>query len=166
MPASRHDADEILAAALAAGRTMASAAEAAGVCTKTVRRRLDDPDFRSQVADLKRETTGRAVALLAENAAGAVVELTKLSTGSASEKIRLVASKAVVELALRGLQWEDDRPRSGGVHVTGQQQIITGTDTIRMLQEFEKETGVRIGPRSMLEIQEAVDQVLPPEITG
>jgi hypothetical protein len=160
MPSSRHDADAILAAALAAGRTMASAAEAAGVCTKTASRRLADPAFRRLVADLKREATGRAIALLAENAAGAVVELTKLSTGSASEKIRLVASKAVIELALRGGQWEDDRPQPGGDSSAN----VSVEQAFALLQAVELKTGQPIMSEAMLSIEQEAAQVLPEAI--
>lgn len=48
--------DALLIAALVAGQTQAAAARTAGVCEKTVRRRITDPDFRRQLDEARQAT--------------------------------------------------------------------------------------------------------------
>ena len=77
-PRPRRDIDDLLAFHLASGLTIAMAAERAGICERTARRRLADSNFRKRIDDLRSEAVGRAVAMLADGitkAAGWFVRL-------------------------------------------------------------------------------------------
>jgi hypothetical protein len=102
----RFEADDVIATALAAGKPIAQAAKEGQVCTKTVRRRLDDPDFRRKVDRLKAEAVSQGVALLGRSVTGAAVELARLLK-SDDEKIRLQAAKEIVGLTLKARQLTD-----------------------------------------------------------
>ena len=65
----------MLIAALAAGVTYDAAAAQAGVSERTVRRRLDDPEFCRQVNDARHEVVARAVAQLSAASTEAVEAL-------------------------------------------------------------------------------------------
>lgn len=90
----------ILAAALAAGRTHAQAAEAAGVSSKTVQRRLGIPAFRRLVADIRRERvdtlTGRLLEL-----ADASLEVFAAAVEDDHPQIRLQGAKAILDYTRR-----------------------------------------------------------------
>lgn len=60
--------DEAIVAALAGGATYANAATAAGVSSRTVRRRMEDPDFRGEVAAARRQAVEQIRARLTANA--------------------------------------------------------------------------------------------------
>lgn len=68
----RSGADELLAAELAAGKTVREAATAAGVSERTAHRRLESATFRARVAELHsalvRTAAGRLVAGMSEAA--------------------------------------------------------------------------------------------------
>lgn len=99
-PRAKRDIDGALALYLASGMTIANAAERAGVCERTARRRLKEPKFRRRLDALKREVVGRAVAMLANGMAHAAERLIGL-VDSPDEKIALTASKAVLEIGMR-----------------------------------------------------------------
>src|SRR5690606_5038827 len=76
--AGRTRADEALIAKLAAGSTVAEAAEAARVAERTVYRRLADKSFRAELSRARARVVDRAVGRLAEatvTAADALVAL-------------------------------------------------------------------------------------------
>lgn len=135
----RHDADEALAAQLAAGLTVPAAAAKVGVGERTVRRRLKDPAFRQQVNDLKAEIVSRGVSILGRSMSGAAAELAKLMT-SKDERIRLHAAKSVIELTIKTRAAEDLERRianlesrlleeqGGGVDGTSDETGEEGTD--------------------------------------
>lgn len=84
--------------ALARGETAAAAARAAGVHERTVRRRLDDPAYRAEVARLRTELFGRAVGILASGAEGAAHALLRLTEEAEADHVVLQASKALLDL--------------------------------------------------------------------
>jgi molybdenum-dependent DNA-binding transcriptional regulator ModE len=89
-----------LALALAAGRTVKKAAAAVGLSERSVYRRLADPVFRRQVADLRRQFVARAVGRMCRGTTKAATRLLKL-VDNADAKVALGAAKAVLELAVR-----------------------------------------------------------------
>jgi hypothetical protein len=103
----RSGADAVLVAVLAAGATYDAAAAQAGVSERTVRRRMDEPEFRQQVdaarADLVTQTTARLVSASVE----AVATLEALLGPETPPAQRLGAAKAVIELATRLREQED-----------------------------------------------------------
>jgi hypothetical protein len=84
---------EALAVLLAAGKTVAEAAAAAGVSERTTYRRLADPAFRTRVVGLRAEMVERAVGSLAEAAGEAVAALRlNLTCGSPGVEVRAAAA--------------------------------------------------------------------------
>lgn len=102
MPASvrRKNAREVVAAALAAGRTCADAAAAGGVNERTTRRWLEDEQFAKQVEALRAEIVGEALAVLSAGMTGAATELREL-VRHADPHVRFKAAKTVIELGLK-----------------------------------------------------------------
>ena len=113
----RREADEVLAANLAAGLTRAQAAQKAGVGERTARRRLRDPRFRKLVDELKAEAVGRAVSILGRSMTGAAVELARLLKSS-DEKTRLQAAKEIIGLTLKARQQTDLERRMDELEAT------------------------------------------------
>jgi hypothetical protein len=93
--------DDALAAMLAAGLEYAEAGERVSLSARTVRRRMSDPEFRRRVDDLKALAAQRAVALLTSNMSAAALELGRLLADGESEKTRLAAARAIIELGLK-----------------------------------------------------------------
>ena len=87
--------------ALASGLNYKDAAEKAGINERTVRRRLEDPEWQEAIeehrqkvfVDAQRAFTGKLVA--------AAAGLHDLAMGSESDSVRLGAWRAIVEFALR-----------------------------------------------------------------
>ncbi|MBI4491729.1 MAG: hypothetical protein HY690_02935 [Chloroflexi bacterium] len=96
----RHSADSALVVALSGGQTLQSAAKQAGVSERTVRRRLADPAFRSQLAAAQAATLASAVAALGAASGEAVTALRGL-LASGPPATRLGAAKAILELGVR-----------------------------------------------------------------
>jgi hypothetical protein len=96
----RHNADDALALAVAAGRTLRKAAARAGVSERTAARRWADPAFRPRVAALRADLVRRALGRLAGGMAADADALRHL-LGAASEPVRLGAACALLELGVR-----------------------------------------------------------------
>jgi hypothetical protein len=96
----RHDADDALAAHLAAGKAVTEAATAAGVSLLTARRRAATPEFRKAVAELKSEAVGQAVAFLSSDMHKAAEKRSKL-IDSVDERTSLAACRSLLEMALK-----------------------------------------------------------------
>ena len=91
---------DVLIAALARGESQTAAAKSAGFSLRTVQRRLDDPQFREAVQQLRNKLVADVagqVAGLMESAADALREL----LASADEVVRLSAAKATFDIALK-----------------------------------------------------------------
>jgi hypothetical protein len=102
----RSAADAALALAFAAGKTLAEAAQAAGISERTASRRRADPDFAARVGDLRTEMVRRAVGKLADGMAEAAEVLRGL-LGARSESVRLAAARTILELGSSLRQMED-----------------------------------------------------------
>ena len=96
----RSGADSALLAALASGQSTASAASQAGVSERTIYRRLNDPDFRVQLDQVRAQMVERAAALLATASARAAVTLSRLLDAD-SDPVRLAAARAILEMSFR-----------------------------------------------------------------
>jgi hypothetical protein len=97
----REGKDELMAAALAAGATRAAAAEVGDVSERTVRRRLNDPEFAARVRELRAEAIAAGLDKLAEVLTRAVDTLVHLMDKSENDFVRLAAAKAIIENLLR-----------------------------------------------------------------
>jgi hypothetical protein len=96
----RKSADDALVLALAAGATMADAAEQAGVSERTAFRRMQDAPFRQQVVITRTRFYEQAVGLLADSLTDAVRTLRALLEAD-SESTRLGAARTILEAGPR-----------------------------------------------------------------
>jgi F420-0:gamma-glutamyl ligase len=96
----RLEKDSTLAMALASGESVGAAAEQAGVTDRTVRRKLSDPEFRRQVADLRGELMSRALDRMTDNMTRAADVLAGL-LDEQNPAVRLRAARSLLTLGLR-----------------------------------------------------------------
>lgn len=92
--------DEAIVAALAGGASYADAAAAAGVSSRTVRRRMEEAEFRNEVIAARRERVDRIRAKLAASGETGVAVLAQLAESASSETVKLGAARALVQMAL------------------------------------------------------------------
>jgi hypothetical protein len=90
--------DELLALALAQGKTRVEAAVVAGVSERTVYTRLSDSDFTRRVSDLRADLVNTSVGRLAAAAASAASTLEELLGVATPPTVRLGAARAVLDL--------------------------------------------------------------------
>jgi hypothetical protein len=101
MAGHRKNADEVLLLALACGATLENAARKAEVSVRTVQRRLDDPDFRRRLAEVKADMVRRTAASLSAGAVEAVKTLLSLQAAAQPPAVRLGAARAILELGMK-----------------------------------------------------------------
>jgi transposase len=114
-------ADAALITHLAAGVSPDGAAKLAGVSRSTVFRRLKDADFQQRVEDARAELWKRAMSVLSKSAVEASITLRRLLR-SDDAKIRLAASKIVLEQGLRVRDQVDLAQRVAALEELAQQQ--------------------------------------------
>jgi hypothetical protein len=85
--------------ALAAGATITAAAREAGVSERTIRRRLELPEYRMELSRMRSKLLDAAVGQLVEASTKAVATLVEL-LGARSENVRAIAAKAIIEYGL------------------------------------------------------------------
>jgi hypothetical protein len=141
--------DEGIVAALAGGATYADAASAAGVSARTVRRRMEDPEFRGEVTAARRQAVEQIRARLTANAQIGVSVLVELADSASSETVKLGAARALVQMALES--------RRGQLEPAG----ISERDVAKITSDFY-ELAMRILPedrhrRYALEVQAYLD---------
>jgi hypothetical protein len=112
--------DVALAAALAAGKTVADAAAAAHVSERTAYRRLADPGFRCRVTELRAGMVERALGRTADGMASAARTLRRLLR-SDSDSVRLGAARALLELGVKLRETVDLEQRLAALEAAAQQ---------------------------------------------
>lgn len=110
----RRSADETLAASLAAGKTVAESATAAGVSEATAYRRFKVPAFAARVRELRAAMVATALGRLTDGMTAAADALNEL-VQSAEADAKFKAAKAVIELALRVREQVDLEERLAAV---------------------------------------------------
>lgn len=98
---SRKKAEDALLLALACGASVEQAARQCGLSTRTVYRRLADPDFCRRLQKLRGEMVSRTAGTLTAAATEAVRTLLELMKSPASGSVRLGAARAVLELGMK-----------------------------------------------------------------
>ena len=83
--------------ALAIGQSVPEAARAAGVGERTVRRKLDDEEFRRELSNVRTRIIGEAVGRLTAASTLAVRTLETLLKSAESETVRLGAARTILE---------------------------------------------------------------------
>jgi len=96
----RDDLDEVIVAALAAGRSYAEAAQLSGTSARTVRRRMSDVGFAAEVSARRGERVGElAGRLLGETQRALDVVIARLD--SESESVQLKAAEMMLSWSVR-----------------------------------------------------------------
>ena len=101
MAGHRRNVDEVLITALACGATAEQAAHKAGVCERTVYRRLDDPTFAAKLKRSRAELVNRTGGVLTAGSLEAVKTLLELQKPGAPPNVRLGAARAILELSMK-----------------------------------------------------------------
>lgn len=113
--------------ALARGATLKEAAKSGGVSTKTVRRRLADPEYQARVSQQRSEFTQRAIGLLAHATTQAVDSLIGLLEAR-SEMARLGAAKAILDYTISLTENQETQRRITIL----EEMIYQRTDTVQV----------------------------------
>jgi len=92
--------DGLLTMGLAAGKTVAQVAVEVGVSERTIQRRMERPEFRQNVTDLRGRMVDRVSGRLADAAAAAMERLYLLLEAD-SEAVRLGAARTILDQMLR-----------------------------------------------------------------
>jgi hypothetical protein len=98
---AKEQRDERILMARACGSTIEQAAAKGEVTTKTVQRRMQEPDFRKRLHTLRSEMVSRAASMLTAAAMEAVKTLLSLQNENVQAAVRLGAAKAVLELGAK-----------------------------------------------------------------
>jgi hypothetical protein len=101
----RRAADQLIVAALAGGCTYEEAARVAGVSKATVKRRMQQLEFRIQVGEARIATAERVRAVVLAAALTALGVVTELMQQAESEAVRLNAARTVLHHAEIGHQY-------------------------------------------------------------
>ena len=94
-------AEETLLMSLACGSTVETAAIKSGRSTRTVYRRLEDPEFRRHLQKYRLEMRKRACGMLAAGTMEAAKTLISLLGSGHSSTARLGSARAVLDLGLK-----------------------------------------------------------------
>ena len=106
---SRHNQDDLIVEALARGEGQTRTAALAGCSVSTVRRRLEDPDFRIQIDRFREAMLDDAAGKLGATVEKAVRTLESLLDDDSPPAVRLAAARSVVEFTFKSrevLSWE------------------------------------------------------------
>ena len=124
------------------GATVENAAQKAGVSVRTAHRRLADPAFRQQLAEVRSDMLKRTVSMLAAAGLESVKTLVNLQ-GSASASVRLGAARAILDLGIK----LRDRGQVGFLEdsqVTEVLEVVV-RDRVELAWLKERETAERLG---------------------
>jgi hypothetical protein len=119
----RRNADDALAVALAAGKTLRDAAVAAGIGERTATRRWADLAFRRRVGELRADMVQRSLGRLADSMSEAAAVLWQLLGAATPPAVRLGACRALLEL---GVKLRESSWKSGWRHWNAPTQNARG----------------------------------------
>ena len=104
MPMTANDSPErgtnAFLLAIAAGSTVADAAQLAGISEATAHRRLRKPGYREQIQELRSEMMNRAMGKMADGMASAADVLVELLSAE-NESVRLSAARSLLDLGAK-----------------------------------------------------------------
>jgi hypothetical protein len=122
----RRNVDHILALALACGATLEAAGQKAGVSMATVCRRLQDPEFKAQLQQLRADMVQRTAGALTAAATEAVRTLLELQKAASPPAVRLGAARAVLELGTRLRESADLEDRLAALEQQMTENVFNG----------------------------------------
>src|SRR5262245_56154819 len=112
----RKRAERVLLQALACGATVENAARKAGVCERTVYRRLADPAFCRRLQELRTEMVQRTTGMLSGAGMGSVKVLVDLQADvSVPPAVRRRSARDVLEMGLKFREAADLEQRLAAV---------------------------------------------------
>jgi hypothetical protein len=97
----RRKKDDALLLPLVCGATVEAAADKAGVSRATAFRRLQDPDFRHRLEELRSEIVQRAADALSAASTEAIKTLLSLLPPSMPPSTRLQAARSILEFGIK-----------------------------------------------------------------
>jgi hypothetical protein len=95
------NSNHALMIALACGATIEAAARQVGISERAVYRRLEKPEFKREINQLRSEMIQRAAAMLTAAAMESVKTLLELQKPSVTAAVRLGAARAVLEMGVK-----------------------------------------------------------------
>jgi len=99
---TRNKVEQALLQALACGASVENAAHKAGVCERTVYRRLAEPGYRAQVSQLRADMVQRTAGLLTAAGLGSVKTLVDLQNDVAvAAGVRRRSARDILEMGLK-----------------------------------------------------------------
>jgi HEAT repeat protein len=101
----RKKAEDSLLMALACGASVESAARQCKLCVRTVYRRLEDPDFRQRLQEIRADMFQRTAATLTAAGSEAVRTLLELLKSASPPATRLGAARAVLEMGMKAREF-------------------------------------------------------------
>lgn len=106
---TRHNRDSVIIESLARGEGQTAASMLAGCSVSTIRRRLDDAEFRERIERFRAGMLDDAAGKLGATVVKAVATLESLLSAETPPAVRMASAKAIVEFTLRTreiLSWE------------------------------------------------------------
>jgi hypothetical protein len=97
----RRAVDDVLCMTLACGATLEVAAQKAGVSKSTVQRRMQDPQFRTQLKEVRSDMVERAAGTLTAAATEAIRTLLALQQTTIPHAVRLGAARSILEIGIK-----------------------------------------------------------------
>lgn len=86
---------------LACGATVEAAAKQLGISERTIYRRLEKPEFKQQIAEVRRDMLQRTAGSLTASGSEAVRTLIALLNEKRGENVRLGAARALLEMGIK-----------------------------------------------------------------
>jgi hypothetical protein len=148
----RHNGDSALVAALAAGLTCAEAGRVAGVSERTVRRRLQEEDFRAELAMARASLLDRAIGRASDAATEAVDVLTSVMRSGKSDTARISAARTLLQFSSH----RHNDPISDALVGVG---AITSTEFERILSRVMDLAFDRIPDERQFDFVQAVQRI-------
>jgi hypothetical protein len=97
----RKKSDDLLLIAMACGSSVENAARQCHLCIRTIYRRLEDPDFRRRLQEMKADMVRRTAASLTAAGSEAVRTLLELMKATTPGPTRLGAARSVLEIGMK-----------------------------------------------------------------
>ena len=101
MKLGRKQGDDLLITSLACGATVEAAAHKAGMCERSVYRRLESKEFKQRLQDFRDDIVKRTSAVLTAASMEAVKTLVSLMERSTAPSARLGAARSVLEISMK-----------------------------------------------------------------
>jgi hypothetical protein len=103
----KRNSDHALMIALACGATVEAAARQLGISERAAYRRMEKPDFKRELNQLRSEVVQRAAAMLTAAMMESVKTLLELQKPNVAPSTRLGAARSIIELGMKLCEFTD-----------------------------------------------------------